>query len=208
MLLANRGHCLADTKRPGEALEAYGAAARLAPSDPAYFAWMREVGERLNPPTLASGGIRPLPPARNPYRFDPVTEADGLTRSIRLTHDARLYHAHGGITPTLPASDARQAAGAVRWNGRKSHREQERTTHENHRLTLILTGLVAFFLAAGNARLCTTRVWGASYNVIRAPEAPRASERVLRSMLTYESLPIWRLKYYQISRSFWYGDHH
>ena len=45
--LANRGHCLLDNGHAREAFEAYAAAHRLAPRDPAYASWMRQAQSRI-----------------------------------------------------------------------------------------------------------------------------------------------------------------
>jgi len=47
--LASRGHCLDANNRLKEALDAYTAAHRFAPKDPAYLAWARETEAKLNP---------------------------------------------------------------------------------------------------------------------------------------------------------------
>jgi hypothetical protein len=52
--LADRGHCLLDNGHPKEAFEAYAAANRLAPQDPAYSSWMRQAEARFRPPTYTA----------------------------------------------------------------------------------------------------------------------------------------------------------
>ena len=47
VFLATRGHCLLDTGRATEALDAYAAAQRLAPRDPIYAGWTRVAQSRL-----------------------------------------------------------------------------------------------------------------------------------------------------------------
>jgi|WetSurMetagenome_2_1015567.scaffolds.fasta_scaffold73731_2 hypothetical protein len=54
MFLSERGHCLLDNGHPKEAFEAYAAAHRLVPQDPAYAGWMRLAESRFRPPTYAT----------------------------------------------------------------------------------------------------------------------------------------------------------
>jgi len=90
--LASRGHCLLDNGRADEAAEAYAAAHRLAPKDPAYLAWARQAQRRSHSSDLAAspGGSSNRPPVR---RRDPVADVDRVNAINRA--NARLLEAHG-----------------------------------------------------------------------------------------------------------------
>jgi len=76
--LASRGHCLLDNGRTEEAQIAYAAAHRLAPKDPAYFAWMWQTQGQLLPPAFARIGPGGIPEPPLVYRHDPLAEANRI----------------------------------------------------------------------------------------------------------------------------------
>lgn len=65
--LAARGHCLFDSGRTKEAMDAYEAAARYAPEEPAYRAWVQEARERVSGrPPIQRYVRHPLPSSAKP----------------------------------------------------------------------------------------------------------------------------------------------
>jgi len=98
--LASRGHCLLDNGRAEEAFQAYAAAHRLAPENPAYLAWAQQVERRLHPEDIARRVGTPRPPTV--YRQDPLAEV----KRINAINRARLERMAdpGQHAPTGPQS--------------------------------------------------------------------------------------------------------
>jgi hypothetical protein len=90
--LGCRGHCLLDNGRAREGLDAYAAAHRLAPKDPAYLAWARGADIRLRLPTSGRPG-RPGHPAMlyRPRRPD-----------LDRIHDINRANAQRMMLPPVP----------------------------------------------------------------------------------------------------------
>jgi len=100
--LAARGHCLLDNGRTREARDAYAAAHRLAPQDPAYLAWTRQAEARLSPPRYAIAGGRrvrdravvrrngPIPDIRG---VEPTTSHNGRPMEQRMRPPVPLPYA-------------------------------------------------------------------------------------------------------------------
>jgi hypothetical protein len=80
--LGNRGHCLLDTGRCGEALSAYSMAHRLAPLDIAYLNWMRQAEARLRPPSYANAEPRGLPEPRIRQYIEDVEAINAQNRRM------------------------------------------------------------------------------------------------------------------------------
>ena len=112
--MASRGHCLLDTRRTREALDAYAAAHRRAPKDPAYLAYARQAARRLRPPMFATRrGSFPEPPLvyRDPTPDLHRINAANRTRLGRVplpptptaTQPPTPYHPQPGFpNPTQP----------------------------------------------------------------------------------------------------------
>jgi len=73
--LASRGHCLLDNGRTREAVDAYAAAHRLAPQDPAYLAWMQQGKGRFGPSRPVAGPRDSREPPMV-YRNDPLADLE------------------------------------------------------------------------------------------------------------------------------------
>jgi hypothetical protein len=76
--LASRGHCLLDTGRAAEARDAYAAAARLAPEDPAYASWKREAEIHLADSKAGGPGSRDLSQPPMVYRSRVSDDVDAV----------------------------------------------------------------------------------------------------------------------------------
>ena len=102
--LASRGHCLLDTGRRKEAAEAYAAAHRLAPKDPAYFAWMRQAEGRSLPPGLAGAGPGGPSQPRIVYRRDPLAELERINAINRANIRRTAEPPHPPLTVPRPGA--------------------------------------------------------------------------------------------------------
>jgi len=95
--LASRGHCLLDTRRTREALDAYTVAHRLAPKEPAYLAYARQAARRLRPPTFAT--------ARGGFREPPLVYRDLAIETERMNAANQIRFGRGTLPPpTAPQS--------------------------------------------------------------------------------------------------------
>lgn len=88
--LASRGHCLLDNGRVREARDAYAAAHRVAPKDPAYPAWTRLAERRLRPPRFVRTGPQGFPEPPMVYRRGPFKSVEELNAYNRRMMERRM----------------------------------------------------------------------------------------------------------------------
>jgi len=89
MFLANRGHCLLDNGHAKEAFDAYSAAHRLAPMDPAYCGWMRQAEARSQPPMYTTVDPRGYRRQRPGNRGGTTVDVEAIN-----AHNRRILEQH------------------------------------------------------------------------------------------------------------------
>ncbi|NIA16256.1 MAG: hypothetical protein GWP08_19510 [Nitrospiraceae bacterium] len=88
--LANRGHCLLDNGHPKEAFDAYAAAHRLAPLDPAYSGWMRQAEVRFRPQGRMAIDPRGFRQPRPGNRGRPMMDVRAINAHNRRLMEQRM----------------------------------------------------------------------------------------------------------------------